>query len=183
MKTPTILTNQGRLFTLEPSEIQKYIFPIKEIASSLSKLCRFNGHLRNDIFYSVAQHSVHCFDKAPKNLKLACLLHDASEAYITDIPGPYRKKFEELSNYVDYVQDIIYDKYGIITTEEMYNAVKDIDRKMFITELRQLTNSAKLNLYPDEAGYNMALHWWPHQMAENHFLNRFYGYKREIERR
>lgn len=177
MRTPTILTNEGRLFTCETSEIREYIFPITEIASSISKLCRFNGHLAGDNFYSVAQHCVHCFDVAPENIKLACLLHDASEAYVTDIPGPYRQVFSLISKYIDYIQEIIYNKYEIITTEEMYKAVKEVDRKMFITELRQLASAN--NLYPDESGYNMKLDCWPHQMARNHFLNRFNNYMRK----
>jgi len=60
---------------------------INDIAYSLSKVCRFAGHCRE--FYSVIQHSL-LVEEICKTSKLEALLHDALEAYITDMPRPVK---------------------------------------------------------------------------------------------
>ena len=65
-----------------------------DIAHALSMICRFNGHTQ--FFYSVAEHSIRCAYHAHEQwpdrieLQLAALLHDASEAYLCDIPRPVK---------------------------------------------------------------------------------------------
>lgn len=70
------------------------MFCIEDIAHALSNQCRFGGHLPK--FYSVAQHSAICASNAVSYLKLQALMHDASEAYLMDIPSPIKNR---LSNY------------------------------------------------------------------------------------
>lgn len=67
---------------------------IFDIAHSLSKICRFNGHCRD--FYSVAEHSVHVADivykwTANKRAALYAILHDASEAFCHDLVRPIKR--------------------------------------------------------------------------------------------
>ena len=74
-------------------DIQNPVFDITDIAHSLSKLCRFNGHTER--FYSVAEHSVlvaWLLDKweQPTTVVLQGLLHDATEAYLSDVPAPFK---------------------------------------------------------------------------------------------
>jgi len=57
---------------------------IRDIAHALACTPRFAGHLPK--FYSVAQHSIMCYDMVDKEFELVALLHDASEAYLLDIP-------------------------------------------------------------------------------------------------
>ena len=71
---------------------------IIDIAHALSQICRAAGHFKH--FYSVAQHSVNCLKEAQKRgysekLALACLLHDAQEAYLCDIPTPLKLELDE----------------------------------------------------------------------------------------
>ncbi|MBF0305168.1 MAG: hypothetical protein HQL41_05920 [Alphaproteobacteria bacterium] len=61
---------------------------IEEIAASLAKLCRFNGHSR--YFYSVAQHSVLVSDMLPPELRAYGLFHDAHKAYLGDLTTPIK---------------------------------------------------------------------------------------------
>lgn len=71
---------------LKPSEIQ---FDIEDIAHALSNLCRFGGHCSR--FYSVAEHSMNVAKLVPPEHELSALLHDASEAYLIDLPRPLKK--------------------------------------------------------------------------------------------
>ncbi len=90
-----IRTYSGRL--VDPFRMERADISIIDIAHSLSQLCRFTGHTRR--FYSVADHCllVSSLLNGPK-LKLAGLLHDASEAYFGDMAGPIKRR-EELSDY------------------------------------------------------------------------------------
>jgi hypothetical protein len=87
---------------------------IDDIAHALSQQCRYAGHTPG--FYSVAQHLVVCCDQAVKlcpDLALTVLMHDASEAYLSDLPRPVKRM---LSGYLDIertVEQAIPDKYGL----------------------------------------------------------------------
>lgn len=62
---------------------------ISDIGHALSQLCRFAGHTRG--FYSVAQHSVLVSRLCSPPDALWGLLHDASEAYLSDIVSPLKR--------------------------------------------------------------------------------------------
>lgn len=66
-------------------------FVIAEIAHALSMICRYGGHCNR--FYSVAEHSV-LVSEIMEAWKLGDpyegLLHDATEAYLIDRPGPWK---------------------------------------------------------------------------------------------
>lgn len=85
---PYIETSIGRKFYLLAEHPG---FNIAEIAHALSNACRYGGHCNQ--FYSVAEHSV-LVSEIAEELNLCdpfeALMHDASEAYICDIPGPWK---------------------------------------------------------------------------------------------
>jgi hypothetical protein len=67
-------------------------FDINDIAHALSQIARFNGHTKR--FYSVAEHSLMVADLM-EGLGLGDpregLLHDATEAYLSDVPAPFKQ--------------------------------------------------------------------------------------------
>ncbi|MDR0481709.1 MAG: hypothetical protein LBH13_00890 [Cellulomonadaceae bacterium] len=87
---------------------------IEDIAHSLSLQCRANGHVTR--FFSVAQHSINAAHEAAAHnysakVKLACLLHDASGAYLTDLPRPIMKRLGEYQEAERVLQTLIYEHY------------------------------------------------------------------------
>lgn len=75
----------GRFYPADPRPEEMHIH---DIAGALSKLCRYGGHCIR--FLSVAEHSVHIARKAPPHIRRAALLHDASEAFLVDVPRPIK---------------------------------------------------------------------------------------------
>jgi hypothetical protein len=99
---------------------------IEDIAHALSNQCRFGGHLPK--FYSVAQHSVGCYQIAPKEYKLQALLHDASEAYLLDIPRPIKQGLSNYKEIEDRLMNLIAEKFGFNYPLDKF--VKHIDEEM-----------------------------------------------------
>jgi hypothetical protein len=61
---------------------------ISDIAASLSKVCRFAGHIHQ--FYSVAQHAVNTSLIVAPEYAFTALMHDTAEAFTNDLPTPLK---------------------------------------------------------------------------------------------
>lgn len=116
----------------KPSEIH-----ILDIAHALSQQCRFSGHLSE--FYSVGQHCIEVANLLPKELQLWGLLHDASEAYLIDLPSP-TKRGNSLGDLFREVEDGITTaialKYNLPKEFAKSREVKEADEQMLISEAR-----------------------------------------------
>lgn len=86
---------------------------ITDIAHGLSLQCRFAGQI--GVFYSVAQHSVLCSYMCEPADALAALLHDAAEAYMSDVPRP-AKELAGMQGYIaceKHLTAIILQRFGL----------------------------------------------------------------------
>ena len=117
----TMTTFTGRHF--DPMQIRTEDICIEDIAHALSLMCRGGGHLK--YFYSVAQHSLNCSAEAKARgwsgkLQLACLLHDASEAYISDIIRPVKANLTGYLEIESRIMEKILEKFNLsdLTEEE-----------------------------------------------------------------
>lgn len=108
---------------------------IEDIAAALSKLCRFAGHCNR--FYSVAEHSVLVSYEVPSHLALQALMHDATEAYVVDVPRPLKHGLG--ATYAD-IEELnwlaIADCFGL--EHEMHPFVKCADNAVLLAERDQL---------------------------------------------
>jgi len=121
-----------------PLEPREEDIRIEDIAHALSMMTRANGHFSE--FYSVAQHCIYCSEEAKargdsKRIQLACLLHDASEAYLADITRPVKKCLIKYLEIEDILQSAIYKKYlQVPMIQEEQQQVKLIDDTLLYYE-------------------------------------------------
>lgn len=128
---------------------------IEDIAHALSYLCRGNGHVKQ--FLSVGQHCLRCAleaearNAAPR-LILACLLHDAGEAYLSDVPRPFKQVLPDYIQYEEKLLSIIYEKFlRTPLTEEEALYVKQIDDDVLYYDLKILLNEVQEREAPEMA--------------------------------
>lgn len=128
MRPDYITTHTGREFWLPGSTPD--MVAIEDIAHALSMNCRFAGHV--DRHYSVAQHCINVSIILPPEKKLQGLLHDGGEAYLCDIPTPFKRMLENYDMLEDDIWKSITTKYNL--PYEMDPEVKWADRVMLMTE-------------------------------------------------
>ena len=125
-----------------PTDPDPEAINIEDIAHALSLLCRGNGHVST--FWSVAQHCIICAREAaarewPDRLVLACLLHDASECYLSDIPRPFKESLPAYQKLEDHLLDLVYERFlGSTLTEEEQEELKKIDDDLLWYDLEVL---------------------------------------------
>ncbi len=123
-----------------------------DIAHALSLICRGNGHMKH--FYSVAQHSINCAKEAKEKgfslrVQLGCLLHDASEAYLSDVTRPVKKLLPQYLEVENRLQEMIWNHWlhTPLSTEEK-KQVFEVDDILFYHEFWQLMGEKKINPLP-----------------------------------
>ena len=135
MKTTSdcwIWTYTGKRFDiLEPTFDQ---FDIEDIAVSLSRIPRFNGH--TELPYTVAEHSVIISTLVPREYQFMALMHEVTEPYMGDMNRP-------LKNYCLYykaIEDWL-ERTGFLAFSISYNfpeVVREADYRLCRTEYEQL---------------------------------------------
>lgn len=172
MTDGTIRTFTGRLFRpLDPASGE---IEIRDIAHALAQTCRFAGHTR--VTYSVAQHSVLVSYRATAldpRAALWGLLHDASEAYLTDIPRPL-KSLPEFGPYriaERTLQSVIYSTFGCHGREPF--AVHQADDEVLAIEFRDLMPARVGDTWTQLAAGAAPIEPWSADKAEAQFLLRF----------
>ena len=137
-----IMTYTGIHFT--PTDPDPEGIDIVDIAHALSLLCRGNGHVKQ--FFSIGEHCIRCALEAEARgysdrMILACLLHDGAEAYMSDVPRPYKQEMLQYQEWENRLLAMIYQKYlGSVLTEEEQKLVKQIDDDLLYFDLRDLLN-------------------------------------------
>lgn len=138
-------TYSGRKF--DPMKIAPEDVYLEDIAHALSLVCRGGGQIR--WFYSVGQHSINCAHEAlargwSDRMALACLLHDASECYISDIIRPVKVHLQNYLEIESMIMDAIWEKFHLDDlTDEENQKWKQIDNEILELELKTLMKGEK----------------------------------------
>lgn len=99
---------------------------IDDIASALSNVCRFAGHLPH--FYSVAQHAVNTSLIVPEEHAFSALMHDTAEAFTNDLPTPLKFAFPVFKTLEVQIEAAMSRRFGF--TYPLADAVKLADLQM-----------------------------------------------------
>ena len=147
-----------------------------DIAYSLARICRFNGHTNR--FYSVAEHSVLMAEHllkadvgAPSRKMLrTILLHDATEAYLGDLPAPVKKLLPDYKALEARLEEVIAHRFRLYYP--LPELVKHLDSRILLDERSNLLTFTdhkwdvdKTNLEP----LGVTINNWSSVVAEHHF--------------
>jgi 5'-deoxynucleotidase YfbR-like HD superfamily hydrolase len=176
-----------RLDLIDPSPLD---VEIEDVAHGLARVARWNGQTRGAEIFSVAQHSLlveaifSAFDPAaPREARLAALLHDAPEYVIGDMISPLKAAVAGEYKAVERrLLSAIFLRYGLkpVMTPELAKAIKaaDADSAFFeATELAGfgLSEARKIFRPPRVAREDFAAYLapWRPDHAQARFLARF----------
>jgi uncharacterized protein len=172
---PYLQTVSGRWvnpFDPDPEQLDA-----RDIARALANQCRFGGHCR--AFYSVAQHSVIVSELVEERGgdaedAFAALMHDATEAYLGDMPHPIKHRsalgaaFREAEGHLEQAIRARFRIRGDVP------AIKPVDRALLATERR--TFSAETWHWPELEGVealDLELTAWSPDEAAEAFARRY----------
>lgn len=147
---------------------------IEDIAHSLSFQCRFSGHCL--VPYTVSDHSYHVSLICNVKDALWGLMHDASEAYLVDLPRPIKRNSilgDEYSKIETKVMRVICKRFGLV--QKMPQTVHFADDFLLCWEQRDLMApppvpwGTPVPVLPDKRLVPLS-----HKKAEEQFLKRFF---------
>jgi hypothetical protein len=151
----SIATYTGKSFDLSIMDPES--ITIEDIARGLSMNCRWGGHVKT--FCSVAEHSIRVSEQLDDDNMFAGLMHDASEAYLLDMPKPFKTMMPDYVALEEKLMKVIADKFNF--QYPLSPVVKAADK--FILEWEWEHVKSK----------NLHVRTMTPQEAESEFLKRF----------
>lgn len=162
-------TYTGRAFW--PLDPRPEEVDIEDIAHALSMQGRFAGHA--DHWYSVAEHSVYVSRFVPPEHALQALLHDASEAYVVDVPRPVKPALTNYREIEDRVWGAIARRFQL--PFELHPSIKLADNAVLLAEQRDLLKPPPMPWrVPGEPAPGLRIAAVSQPKAKKWFLDRFH---------
>jgi uncharacterized protein len=169
-----ITTTSNKQFVFENPSPES--LDIKDIAHALSLICRFTGHCSR--FYSVAEHSVRVSEWAEerfgKEYAREGLMHDSSEAYVTDVNGPLKRLIgEPYTRLEDKALVALGKKFNFSPIKS--DAIRQCDGGLYLAERRDLFPPCDLPFitHTEKQPYPFVIWGWSPAEAKEKFLNRY----------
>lgn len=164
-----ILLQSGEFYSYTNPE--KNIITIEDIALSLSNICRFGGQVKEH--YSVAQHSVYVSYAIEEQYAMDGLMHDAAEAFLGDIPTPFKNLLSDYKIFETQHEADIFARFGL--DYPMVDAVKVADKAVFCAEVRDMKpKHTHWDGYCNIIPFEDKIIPWSNKVAYRMFLDRFF---------
>lgn len=151
---------------------------VEDIAHALSNTCRFNGHVRQ--FYSVAEHSVFVALCTPIKHRVAALFHDASEAYLCDLPRPIKHQVIGYAEAEQRVMECIARKF--VFELPLHATIKENDNRILMDERETFMPVTDHDWELDFDPLGVQLRGWTPRDAEAAFLETYYTLGEKVRR-
>lgn len=169
-KDTFIRTFTGKMFS--PRRMEEHNYDIRDIAHALSLTCRYNGHCK--AFYSVAEHSCKIHDFVSSKAKYYGLMHDASEAYLSDIPKPIKILLPDYEEMETRLSNVITKSFLVPYDDNIYREVKNADKRIVFNEMLKVFPDASRETEMIGAALSgVEIECWDPRRAELEFLDRF----------
>lgn len=162
-----LLTNSGKRIEFHDPDPEAIL--IQDIAHGLSLTCRWAGQCKT--FYSVAQHSLMISKIVPESDALWGLLHDAAEAYLTDLPRPLKECLPKYRIIEAVMLKAIAIRFGL--PESIPDNVKKADNLMLSTEAKLFMNCQPIDIGLNEDVLDIDIMPLEPEIAERMFLERY----------
>ncbi len=151
---------------------------IDDIAHALSLMTRANGHFPE--FYSVAQHCIACCKEATargysNRVALALLLHDASEAYLSDITRHVKQYLEVYLQAEERLQNMVYSMFlDELPNKEEQKQIDSVDNAMLYHEFLHYTSEELID-YKSEILFKPDFRFIEFKLIEQKYKDLFYS--------
>jgi hypothetical protein len=142
---------------------------IIDIAHALSNQCRWGGHTKH--FYSVAEHSIAVSYAVPEPFAFEGLLHDATEAYLVDLPRPIKASMPIYRDTEALNWKAIAERFRL--PQEISTYVHEADNRVLLAEADHLMTGAIARMPRDTEPAPMIVVGWEPREAKRMFLERF----------
>jgi len=162
----------GALFNYNKPEESEVT--IEDIASALSNVCRFSGHLPR--FYSVAQHLVNTSRIVRPEYAFDALMHDTAEAFTNDLPTPLKFALPIFKELEVKIESAMAKRFGF--NYPYPDAVKLADTQMLLLEKNYVKQDDNQWEYYKDVEFDhlrelVDLDSWQPRRAKREFLERF----------
>lgn len=148
---------------------------IEDVAHSLAMQCRYAGHSLR--FYSVAEHSVLMARwfraQGMAEYALPALLHDATEAYLVDVPRPVKPFLPGYKEAEHRAWLAIAERLGLDPV--LSSHVHDADNRILGDERAQNMSTCVAEWHTTGAGLGVTLQFWTPEQAEAEFLATYWS--------
>jgi len=159
-----------------PMDLRADEIHIEDIAHSLAMQCRYTGHCLR--FYSVAEHSVLMArwirGRYGDTLAMQALLHDATEAFLTDVPRPIKPFLPGYREAEARAWLAIAERFGVDVV--VAGEVHDADARILVDERAQnmAPSAVEWEDMPD-FGLGVRLEFWTPEQAEAEYLATYWS--------
>lgn len=158
-------TASGRAFW--PLDPRAEDIDLGDIAHALSMQCRYAGHCRE--FYSVAEHCVLMAQvMGTLDARRWALMHDASEAYLVDVPRPVKPFLSNYKNAEARLMQVIAKRFDLAPTCPA--EVEEADNRILLDEQRALMAAPPMPWNISGAPLGVRIMNWSPAQARSEFM-------------